>query len=102
MTKEKQIEEMGAVLEKAKIEANATIGSMNNGFGAWYAQSLYNAGYRKQSEGEWIDVPSYGSGFTLRGERVFPKQCSNCGNIFAYAPYPYCPKCGAKMKGGDE
>ena len=56
----------------------------------------------KQTEGKWRDVPSYGSGFMLRGERVFPKQCSICGAICAYAPYPYCPECGAKMKGGAE
>lgn len=49
-----QIEEMAEVLENAKIDARATIGSMNNGFGVWYAQALYNAGYRKQSE--WISV----------------------------------------------
>lgn len=35
-----QIEEMAEVLEKAKIDALATIGSMNNGFGMWYAQAL--------------------------------------------------------------
>ena len=57
--KEKQIdkqavEEMAEVLEEAKINAHATIGSMNGGFGMWYAEALYNAGYRRQSE--WISV----------------------------------------------
>ena len=62
------------------------------------AKALYNAGYRKQSEGEWID-----------------KHCSNCGeellferggNAFAttFRQYKtkYCHNCGAKMKGGAE
>ena len=53
---EKQIEEMAEVLENAKIEAHATIGSMNNGFGVWYAQALYNAGCRMQ--GEVVDANS--------------------------------------------
>lgn len=52
--REKQIEEMAKVLENAKIDAHATIGSMNRGFGVWYANALYTAGYRKQSE--WISV----------------------------------------------
>lgn len=58
------------------------------------ATLLYNAGYRKQSEGEWVD-----------------KKCSLCGenepytargNFFATTFYQfktnYCPNCGAKMK----
>ena len=29
--------------------------------------------------------------------------CSNCGTHFQayYADYPYCPRCGAKMDGGE-
>ena len=46
MSKEKQIEEMAEDLETAKVNALATIGSMNDGFGAWYAKALYNAGWR--------------------------------------------------------
>lgn len=49
-----QIEKMAMVLDEAKIDARATIGSMNYGFGMWYAKALYNAVYRKQSE--WISV----------------------------------------------
>jgi hypothetical protein len=56
MSEKTQIEEMANVLEKAKIDALATIGSMNHGFGMWYAKALYNDGYRKQSEAEWISV----------------------------------------------
>ena len=48
--REKQIEEMAQVLETAKIKALATIGSLNNGFGEWYAKALHNADYRKADE----------------------------------------------------
>jgi rubrerythrin len=53
------------------------------------AIDLYNAGYRKQSEGKWgFKGTAYG--------------CSLCG-YGAIAPiYNYCPNCGAKMKGGAE
>ena len=96
MSKEKQIEEMGAVLEKAKIEANATIGSMNNGFGTWYAQSLYNAGYRKQREGEWIY--DYTSSHLEGTDAPLAYKCTLC-NEYSTDPWNYCPFCGAKMKG---
>lgn len=56
------------------------------------ANALYNAGYRKQSEGEWgFDGTSW--------------TCSECGE---YAPVDkyrqtrhtdFCPNCGAHMKG---
>lgn len=59
------------------------------------AENLYNADYRKQIEGEWID-----------------KHCSICGeeepytkrgNAFATTFYQFrtkfCPNCGAHMRG---
>jgi DNA-directed RNA polymerase subunit RPC12/RpoP len=61
---------------------------------------LYEAGYRKQSEGEWIGKTDYaGYGY----------YCSNCNAVFTgenaewiAKEHYYCPKCGAKMKGGAE
>ena len=61
---------------------------------------LYNAGYRKQSVGEWkVD----GNDYNRRA------QCSNCEKEYAVQRgmlqlhrFPYCPNCGAKMKGGAE
>lgn len=57
--------------------------------------ALYNIGYRKQSEGEWID--------SLNGYC----QCSNCRTSFETRPTTFlfklnnsfCRNCGAKMKG---
>lgn len=64
----------------------------------WYkAERLYNAGYRKQSEGEWND--------NIIG---FCNVCMNCGAIVERSAIKnnsgklnVCPNCGAKMKGGE-
>ena len=59
------------------------------------AEALYNAGYRKQKEGEWI-------------KHGYKWRCSNCGSKINIDGTPienglyYCSKCGAKMKGGAE
>ena len=57
--------------------------------------AIYNAGYRKQSEGEWeIVVGSNG-----REKMV----CTNCRHQQDLAStFTYCPNCGARMKGGAE
>ena len=66
-----------------------------------YAEILYNAGYRKQSEGEWI--------FKEEKDAFFCSLCdqealidANCIGIdFAIAELSdFCPHCGAHMKGG--
>ena len=59
---------------------------------AWYnAEDLYNAGYRKQSNGKWITV---GEGITER------TVCSNCGSQKgSFMKPPFCNQCGAKMDG---
>ena len=58
------------------------------------AIELYNLGYRKQSEGEWV----------TKGDYLKILKCSACGCTAdsIYAKTPYCPNCGAKMKGGTE
>ena len=84
MDKEKQIDEMARIIDD------------NHGFivsSVETAKVLYNAGYRKQREGEWIYVQ----------ERVDmdiePYICSYCKG-YAEFESNYCPSCGAKMKGG--
>lgn len=59
------------------------------------AKVLYNAGYRKQSEGEWI--------WTENGNADYEKYwvCSNCKE-HDFVKSEFCPYCGAKMKGGEE
>lgn len=50
-------------------------------------------GKRKQSEGKWIKATPYSQEY-----------CNQCGltpkTIFGKLP-PFCPNCGAKMKGSD-
>ena len=59
-----------------------------------YAEALYNAGYRKQSEGGWIKDQE--SKFEHR------YHCSVCNFYLIGEPTKYCEDCGAKMKGGAE
>ena len=47
---EKRIREMAEIIEKRRLEANITAGSLNEGVGMWYARDLYKEGYRKQSD----------------------------------------------------
>ena len=56
-----------------------------------YAESLYNAGYRKQVEVEWTLIMTVCN----RGE------CTKCGEIGAVR-WKYCPNCGAHMRKEDE
>lgn len=85
----KQIEEMANALYKI-VTARKGKASMLD-----LATDLYNAGYRKQIEGENIAMyPS--SAF----------ECSECHwedwDLFtADSAYNFCPNCGAKMKGGE-
>jgi rubrerythrin len=61
-----------------------------------HAEALYNAGYRKQSEGEW-EKRTY---IIFDSEKI-GYHCSECNTTWD-TPTNYCPNCGAKMKGGAE
>ena len=65
----------------------------------YIADELYNAGYRKQKEGEWINPDIW----------LKTMYCSICGAIAPvdcekeeFYKSNFCPDCGAKMKGGAE
>ncbi|MBE6656782.1 MAG: hypothetical protein E7609_07995 [Ruminococcaceae bacterium] len=86
-----QIEEM------AKLACSVFDGDCHNCSFSFYppcppkasAERLYNAGYRKQSEGEWV-------------KRGNEKTCSLCKFIY-YSnndEWNFCPNCGAHMSGG--
>ena len=66
------------------------------------AEQLYTEGYRKQSEGEWIERAKKAT--SAKGIEVehYINFCSKCGYEIGIIKYrhKYCPNCGAKMKGG--
>ena len=98
-----QIEEMAECLIDIQQNFNeycakpcreCELGGIVNCENHYKAEALYNAGYRKQSEGEWVKA---GDGIT---ERVI---CSNCkSEKGSFMRPPFCPNCGAHMKGGAE
>ena len=103
MSREKQIEEMAHFICESR-KANWADGCRacshheNRCLYQDIACSLYNAGYRKQSEGEWI--------YKYAHQDI--AYCSSCNfycqdkiNNVSYC-YHFCPNCGAKMKGGAE
>lgn len=105
MSREKQtVEEMAKVIGESLLSVLGV--RLNDDILVRLAEHPYNAGYRKQSEGEW---ELHGNDDDL-GSSFF---CSLCGwNIDEeafyrsqtndYEMYNYCPRCGAKMKGGAE
>mgnify|MGYP003312450136 CR=1 FL=1 len=61
------------LLEQAKIKALITIGSLNNGWGAWYADHLLKNG---------VIVPPVKLGqtvYTIQGQRKHPKEWTVVG-----------------------
>ena len=60
------------------------------------AEALVNAGYRKQSEGEWIDKPT-GAYSRMQSWCSACGKHSGIGGIESNRHKPYCPNCGAKM-----
>ena len=63
------------------------------------AKNLYNAGYRKQSVGEWIRKE-----YNIDGEITVGVVCNRCGanRVAGLGLAKYCYMCGARMKGGAE
>jgi rubrerythrin len=59
------------------------------------AKALYNKGYRKQSEGRWEKRV-----FVIFDSEKIGYRCSECNTTWD-TETPYCPNCGAKMKGGE-
>ena len=84
MTIEKQIEEMAYITAKTDDTCRASS----------IALALYNAGYRKQSEGEWEKRT-----FIIFDSEKVGYRCSECNTTWD-ANTNYCPNCGANMKGG--
>ena len=90
MSENKQIEELTAMIY-THLRSDATSGAL--------ASLLYEEGWRKQNEGEWIEETEY-----------YSDDYSECNTrkVFAYSrcgrtetrKQPYC-NCGAKMTKGE-
>lgn len=91
MSKEKQIEEMARDLCIQCAEGRPCYIARDGGLCesiTRQATAVYNAGYRKQSEGEW----TYGDNDTMK--------CTLCRRRMPKIILArFCPNCGAKMKG---
>ena len=95
MSREKQIEKIKDCIDSVYGCDCAYYGVE----GMAIAQALVNAGYRKQSEGEWvehIEKPKW-----LEDDVDVFYECSVC-KTQSPAPTKFCPNCGARMKGGAE
>ena len=99
MSKDKQIEEMREKIH-AEISKAVESGLVTwTEFADWLTEALYNAGYRKQSEGEWKRYK------TPLDSRQTGWICSKCSSVIydlSNGDTDFCPNCGAKMKGGAE
>ena len=99
MSREKQIEEMR---EKIRTEISKAVeGGLVTWteFADWLAEALYNADYRKQSEGEWYVNHMTNLFPSKRGRTIHYKTytCSVCGKSNGRHTSNFCPNCGAKM-----
>ena len=107
MSKEKQIEEMAVDLYQIDFckhleqeECNATTCDHCT------AEALYNAGYRKQSEGENVSQMHPSDEFICEKCGLIIRECcryeidEDDGDEICYEfPYRFCPRCGMKVKG---
>ena len=103
MSKEKQIEEMAKIIH-GYCEAPCPNDGCDNCFEYSQANRLYNAGYRKQSEGKWIERHAYDRNW----DSFYNLTCPECGALFRditkseiSSRYKFCSVCGVKLKGGE-
>lgn len=93
MSQEKQIEEMAKIIAsscyKSCSECNSEAIDGTACIEVRSAEALYNAGYRKQIEGEWIRDTT--SKFYHR------YNCSVCNYRLVGEPTKFCPDCGVHM-----
>ena len=98
MSRDKQVEEMARVMVDSD---NKDVADTLSLFFVRLSEALYNAGYRKQTEGEWLSTTNIT--ISERGRRINSTLyiCSACRKSNGRHKTNYCPHCGAKMKGGE-
>ena len=101
MSREKYIEEMAEHMIEIQRNFNeycakpcrgCELGGIVNCENHYKAEALYNAGYRKQSEGEWVRSDEHTE------QHGYLYKCSCCGVLCWLGNF--CPNCGASMSGG--
>ena len=93
MSKEKQIEELSEFFYRVDRTTYRGGPIRVENYDA-LALALYDAGYRKLIEAEWVKDR------TRKFEHRY--NCSNCNYRRVGEPTPHCAGCGAKMGGGAE
>ena len=95
-TKDRCIEEMAKVIDYTFVLAEGV--GAERPSSRMIAIDLFDANYRKQSDGEWETIPDYS-----RPLITYRHICSVCKTFYKdIRPHghKYCHECGSKMKGG--
>jgi hypothetical protein len=95
MSREKQIEEIANDINKHCCSlAEQFCGEVS--CNACLTMFLYNAGYRKQSEGEWLHDTKWDTFYCSICDESALNDCYEHQSLSGY-----CPHCGARMEGGE-
>jgi hypothetical protein len=102
MSKEKQIEGMAEVLRH--VCEGECIRNKDGLIDCEVCKAchLYEAGYRKQSVGEWVSKHHMSCSSRGRYISYNTYACSVCGKANGRRKTMFCPKCGARMGEGAE
>lgn len=93
MSREKQIEEMAQDMYDALPDYEHNFRDCERA-----AEEMFAKGWCKQSEGEWVDKPT-GAYSRMQSWCSACGKHSGIGGIESNRHKPFCPNCGAKMKG---
>lgn len=105
MSEETQIEEMAKIFCGMKNGCDGCMWDKVHCNERNYAEEIYNAGYRKQIEAEWVPcdvLPADEDGEWTSYACSMCKHTTDSYYRDVHDLSRYCPNCGAKMKGGAE
>ena len=98
LERKKQEAIMSSDLEYCHTEFSGDHGEIYTDYDAT-AKKMFAKGYRKQSEGEWRSEIVKRCDWKGKKQQYYqPNSCSLCHEPVAKRT-PFCPNCGAKMKG---